>query len=125
MFVDCMRTYTAEHTIAVLGDLSKAAVYLPVPVRKACPVCKVFRLIKKTGAQAAGIHFLQTYQVIRLDQVGDAVQVRYSLLQGQQVLPALGDILMEILCINTRLNVETEQAQHIATLQGDRVRGCY
>ena len=39
-------------------------------------------------------------------------------------LPTLRDILMEILRINTGLNVETKQAQRIATGSGDRV-GCY
>jgi hypothetical protein len=44
-----------------------------------------------------------------LNQVGDTVQIRNSLFQWQQVFPALGDIFVKILGIDTGLDVETEQ----------------
>lgn len=108
MFVNRVGAYTAEQTVAVLGELAQVAIDLGVPEWKSCLMGEIFGLIQKPAAQTAGINFLQSDQIEGVNQLGYPVQICHAFTQWQKVLPALGDVLMKFAGLDTGLDIKTK-----------------
>jgi len=64
-----------EQAHAVPGPTAQTPVHTGVPVREVRLIGQIGHLVDVIAAQAAGIGFLQRDQIIRAQNVGDAVQV--------------------------------------------------
>jgi len=92
-------------------DATDAPVGLVVPERQPGFFAQVFRQVHVTAAQAAGIQFLQTDDVVLLHQVADAIEVAEALCMRQHVFPAVRDVVAVAGGADSGLNVITQQPQ--------------
>ena len=73
----------------------------------------MFHLVDEAGANAAAVDFLQRDDVELVQQLGNLAQRLLPSGVRQQMLPATGEVVMITLGVDTDLNVEAQQLQHI------------
>ena len=111
VFFDVERFVAADQPQAVLGHAAHVAIDLDIPVGQAGLTGHGLDLVLVARAPAAGIDFLQAYNVVVGDQAADAVQVVAYALAGQQMTPAAGEIFAIAAGADADLHVETQHPQ--------------
>ena len=73
--------------------------------------CQIFGLINKPAAQAATVDFLKPDDIIIMNHAGDAIEVFDTFAVGKNMLPTVGQVMVETPCRNAGLNIIAEQTK--------------
>src|SRR3989344_3966652 len=95
----------------VLGKLAEIAIGLIVPVGETPFDRQKFRLIDESAAQTASIDFLQADDIEAANQRGDAAEIVEALGAGQEMFPAVREVVAVTVRGDPGLDVVAEQLQ--------------